>query len=98
MIRSTAYALRLLRREGFLNESVHPAEPPFWTISRDPQLAGDPSAHHVAEQVALDLVTSGAVTSIGDEGTFVLTAHPADARAAGAAPSRHRRAGPWAHR
>jgi hypothetical protein len=77
MIRSTAYALKLLRREGFLNEAAHPAEPPYWTISTDPELAGDPSAHHVAESVAWRLVESGAVRHIGD-GCFVLTGRPSD--------------------
>jgi hypothetical protein len=97
MIRTIAGAVRALRREGFLNESVHPAEPPFWTISRDPQLAGDPSAHPVAEQVALDLVASGTVRSLGDEGTFVLTADPSGARPGSAASSR-RSAEPLARR
>lgn len=73
MIRSTAYALRLLRREGFLHEAGHPAEPPFWTISTDPDCGGDPSAHHVSESLARSLVRRGIVTPIGDEGVFVLT-------------------------
>lgn len=75
MIRTTADAIRALRRHGHLVQSRNPCDGDTWTVASDPDEPGARGAQVVPESIAHDLIRRGMVEVVGPS-RFTLTARP----------------------